>query len=109
MDRKPNGKSGTKDQSCYDVLLTQPVMRHPIDNDVHNPSFDQYFQYMRTLAEQIGFFSLVTSGIPTPPAHLLSLASYLIKQNISVSVTDLNPIYLSGGSDPENDLEARKR
>ncbi len=107
MDRKPNGKSRTKDKSCYDVLLTQPVIRHPIDNDVHNPSFDQYFQYMRVLAEQMGFFSLVTSGVPTPPAHLLSLASYLREQNISVSVADLNLIYLSEGSDPEKELIKR--
>jgi radical SAM superfamily enzyme YgiQ (UPF0313 family) len=102
-----NGTSQTKDKSCYDVLLAQPVIRHPVDDDVHNPSFGQYFHYMRMLAEKMGFFSLVTNGVPTPPAHLLSLASYLREQNISVSVADLNLDYISEGSDPAEELIKR--
>ncbi len=104
MGRKPSGKSRIKSRRCYDILLTQPVIRHPIDSDVHNPSFDQYFQYMKVLAEHMGFFSLVTSGVPTPPMHLLSIASYLCEHKINVSVADLNLVYLSEGSDPEKEL-----
>ena len=104
MGRKPSSESLMKSGRCCDVLLIQPVIRHPIDSDVHNPSFDQYFQYMKVLAEQMGFFSLVTSGVPTPPMHLLSIASYLCEHNISVSVADLNLAYLSEGSDPEKEL-----
>jgi len=104
MGRKSSGKSRIESKRCCDVLLTQPVIRHPIDSDVHNPSFDQYFQYMKVLAEQMGFFSLVTSGVPTPPTHLLSIASYLCEHNISVSVADLNLAYLSEGSDPEKEM-----
>ena len=107
MDRKRNRKSKSKEETSFDVLLAHPVIRHPNDDDVHNPSFDQYFQYMRVLAEQMGFFSLVTSGVPTPPTHLLSLAAYLREQNISVSVADLNLIYLSEGGDPEEELIKR--
>ena len=92
-----NEQSRTKDGSCSTVLLVQPVIRDPNNDDVHNPSFDLYFHYMRALAEKIGFFSLVTCGVPTPPTHLLSLASYLREQHISVSVADLNLIYLFEG------------
>lgn len=104
MDKKPDGVQQKKDKSRFDVLLSQPVIRHPYDDDVHNSIFDQYFQYMRELAEKTDFYSLVTSGIPTPPTHLLSLASYLRAQHISVSVADLNLIYLSEGMDPEKEL-----
>ena len=96
-----------KDNFCCDILLAQPVIRHPVDDDVHNLSFGQYFHYMRMLAEKTGFFSLVTSGVPTPPTHLLSLAAYLQEQNIGVSLVDLNLIYLSDGIDPKKALIKR--
>lgn len=104
MGRNQSGNSGVKSRRCCNVLLAQPVIRHPVDSDVHNPSFGQYFQLMKALAEQIGFFSLVTSGETTPPMHLLSIASYLCEHDISVSVADLNLAYLSEGSDPEKEL-----
>ena len=104
MGRKSSGKSIEKLIRSCNVLLTQPVIRHPIDCDMHNPSFDHYFQCMKVLAEQMGHFSLVTSGVPTPPTHLLSIASYLSEHKISVSVADLNLAYLSEGSDPEKEL-----
>lgn len=107
MGRKSSGKSQIKSNGFRDVLLTQPVIRHPIDSDVHNPSFDHYFQCMKVLAEQMGFFSLVTCGVPTPPTHLLSIASYLSEHKISVSVADLNLAYLSDGSDPGKELVKR--
>lgn len=104
MGRKSSGKSIEKSIRCCDVLLTQPVIRHPIDSDMHNPSFDHYFQCMKVLAEKINFYSLVTSGVPSPPTHLLSIASYLSEHKINVSVADLNLVYLSEGSDPEKEL-----
>ena len=107
MGRKPRGKSQIKSNGFCDVLLVQAVIRHPIDKDVHNPSYDQYFRYMKVLAEQKEFFSLVTCGVRTPPTHLLSIASYLRGHKMRVSVADLNLAYLLEGSDPEKELVSR--
>ncbi|MBL0714119.1 MAG: hypothetical protein JJV98_10505 [Desulfosarcina sp.] len=78
-----------KDPCGPDILLVQPVIRHPADADLHNTAFNWYSHYMKLLAEEMGFFSLVTSGVPSPPAHILSLAAYLRGQDLSVSVADL--------------------
>ena len=90
-----------------DVLLVQPVIRHPREAHLHSPVFNQYFHAMQRLAEETGFHSLVTRGVPSPPTHLLSLAAFLRAENIRVGVVDLNLHYLAAENEPEVELVDR--
>jgi anaerobic magnesium-protoporphyrin IX monomethyl ester cyclase len=104
MTIRPDYTSPTRPSPSSEVLLVQPVIRHPVDRDVHNPHFARYFNYMKVIAEESGFLSLVTSGELSPPTHLLSIAAYLREQNVTASVADLNLSYLSDGAEPEKKL-----
>jgi radical SAM superfamily enzyme YgiQ (UPF0313 family) len=90
-----------------DILLVQPVIRHPRDAHLHSPVFNRCFQGMKLLTEETGFLSLVVRGVPSPPTHLLSLAGYLRAQGIRVAVADLNLSYLADAREPEDELRNR--
>ncbi len=92
------------DQDPRDVLLVQPVIRHPREAHLHSPAFNRYFHSMQRLAAETGFYSLVTRGVPSPPTHLLSLAAYLRARHVSVAVADLNLQYLATEKEPEDEL-----
>ncbi len=92
------------DGNLTDVLLVQPVIRHPREAHLHSPAFNQYFQSMQRLAAETGFYSLVTRGVPSPPTHLLSLAAFLRDRHVRVAVADLNLQYLAIEREPEDEL-----
>lgn len=105
MTKKPD--PFVSDKATTDILLVQPVIRHPVDAHLHHAGFNEYFHYMHLLALETAFLSLVTRGVPSPPTHLLSLAAYLRVQGIIVTVADLNLSYLASGKEPEAELIAR--
>jgi radical SAM superfamily enzyme YgiQ (UPF0313 family) len=95
------------DEGPPDVLLVQPVIRHPVDAALHNAAFNQYFHWMKRLAAAMDFFSLVASAVPSPPTQILSLAAYLRAARIKVAVADLNLSYLAEAKEPEQELRKR--
>lgn len=79
-----------------DVLLICP---NALDVEIH-PIFDEIEPLLLSLSKKRNIVGLA-AGAFVPPAELLSIASYLIKEGISVSILDLTLEALKGNNPNE--------